>query len=31
MPVKVYFCDRCEKNVYVLIRDQPDLSHKPAW
>jgi len=31
MPVKIYFCDHCEKNVYVLIKDLPDLSHKPAW
>ena len=31
MPFKIYFCERCEKNVYVLFKDQPDLINKPAW
>jgi hypothetical protein len=31
IPVKIYFCKRCDKNVYVLIKDQPRLSDKPAW
>jgi hypothetical protein len=31
MPFRVYFCERCEKNVYVRFKDQPEMSHKPAW
>lgn len=30
LPFRVYFCQRCEKNVYVLIKDQAGLTQHDA-
>ena len=29
--VKIYFCNRCKKRVYVLLTDQEVLDHRPVW
>ncbi|HZY36344.1 MAG TPA: hypothetical protein VFE53_06825 [Mucilaginibacter sp.] len=31
MPFRIYYCEGCEKNVYVLVKDQPEMPQKPAW
>jgi len=31
LPIKIYYCEHCEKNVYVLMKDQPAMLDKPAW
>jgi hypothetical protein len=29
VPVKIYYCDLCKKNVYVVLTDQPEKEN--AW
>jgi DNA-directed RNA polymerase subunit RPC12/RpoP len=31
LPIKVYHCNHCEKNVYVLMTDQSAELNKSAW
>jgi len=35
LPIKVYYCDHCEKNVYVLVSEKLSedeiLKYKPAY
>jgi len=31
LPIKIYFCNVCEKNVYILVKDQTELLNKPTW
>lgn len=31
MPFRTYVCERCDKQVYVLVRKQPDLAEKATW
>jgi len=31
VPIKIYHCGGCEKDVYVLFKDQSGLLDKPSW
>jgi len=31
LPIKIYYCDSCQKNVYVLMKDQSGALDEPAW
>jgi hypothetical protein len=31
LPIKIYYCDNCRKNIYMLMTDQSAVLDKPAW
>jgi len=31
LPIKIYYCEHCQKNVYVLMKDQSAAPGEPEW